>query len=190
MGMPFHMQPFSPTSSPTTVDFPPPSQQQQQSQVSHTNAHHHNLARTHSLQHIPYDTNYASSVRYDQQQQVVMELDESDPSSDRKRQRTGITVKTEAGVNDGTSRRLARARSDSAPLGYGIGTGLNQTWAHTGHIHAMVGNRPRSGTNLAAPRGVNRREEVLNLSGNRSVSAVCTTQATSPLANVPPKIGS
>lgn len=186
------MQPFSPTSSPTTIDFPPPVQQQQQSQQppsSHAGTHqHHSLGRVHSLQHIPYDPGYGHNIS----QQVVMELDESDPSSDRKRQRTGVTVKTETGVSDGAaSRRLARARSDSAPLGYtmGAGTGTSQSWTHGAHGHTFVGNRPRSGTNLVQPRGVGRREEVLNLSGNRSVSAVCTTQATSPLANVSPKIG-
>lgn len=187
MGMPFHMQPFSPNSSPTTIDFPPPTQQQTQSTQ---NTHHHNLARTHSLQHIPYDAGYGH-VRYDQQQPAVMELDESGVTSERKRQRTNVIVKSETGVGEGASKRLARARSDSAPLGYSIGAGLAQTQSWNGtHGHPLTGNRPRSGTNLASVRSSGRREEVLNLSGNRSVSSVCTTQATSPLANVSPKIGS
>ncbi|KAI5123208.1 hypothetical protein M0805_003974 [Coniferiporia weirii] len=189
----FHnLQSFSPTSSPTAADFPP--------HHGHAPTHPHshpNLSRTHSLQHIPYDTGYPHGVpptRYDTGAEGAMELDAS--SSDRKRQRTGSTLSAVGlGPSDGSSKRLSRARSDSAPLGYANanGNGVNtgglgtqaQPWPH-GHGHApgVSGSRPRSGSGLA-PRGVGRREDLLiNISGTANRG---TPSATSPLVNVSPK---
>lgn len=45
-----------------------------------------------------------------------------------------------AGGNGGNSKRMSRARSDSAPLGYSLGAGLNASW--------QGGTRPRSGSGM------------------------------------------
>lgn len=194
----FHsLQSFSPSSSPTASDFPP---------QSHAHQHQHPLSRTHSLQHIPYD--YSHSAASSQQQQrydTVMSgggghlpspNSAVDPyhnsefpppsSTDRKRQRTGnaafgASSAGDDGSSQSQSKRASRARSDSAPLGYGFG----QSWPNA--------NRPRSGSSLAtATRTSGRRDDVLvNISGSAQRSVSTATQPPQPpLLNVAPVIKS
>lgn len=138
---------LSPGSSPTTADFP-----------THIHQHTHSLSRQHSFphththSHAPYGTSPSP---------VPMDFDDA---QGRKRQRTsagGIPPPpaSSAGANgvspngpgsvavDGTKQRLARARSDSAPLGY---NNFGSTWAAT---------RPRSGSGLAVR--ASRREDMV-----------------------------
>ncbi|KAI0297477.1 HSF-type DNA-binding-domain-containing protein [Multifurca ochricompacta] len=131
---------LSPASSPTTADFSP---------TAHIHPHTHSLSRQHSFPHThaPYGTSPSP---------VSMDFDDA---QGRKRQRTagggvppppassaganGISPTTPQGVGgDGNKQRLARARSDSAPLGYNH---FGSNWTTT---------RPRSGSGLAvrAPR--------------------------------------
>ncbi|KAN0109679.1 HSF-type DNA-binding domain containing protein [Russula decolorans] len=134
---------LSPASSPTTTDFPP---------TGHIHNHPHSLSRQHSFphnhthSHAPYGTSPSP---------VPMDFEDA---QGRKRQRTaggvppppassagtnGVSPTTPVGVGaDGTKQRLARARSDSAPLGY---NNFGSSWTAT---------RPRSGSGLAvrAPR--------------------------------------
>ena len=142
---------LSPNSSPTTADFP-------------SHPHAHTLSRTHSLQHLNYGDAYGQTIttRYDATGMSLTQssaLDPFDTDSDhgRKRQRTGPPTLAPQGVSNAAAdasgvKRMSRARSDSAPLGYGIG----QPWAH--------GNRPRSGTGVGL-RG-NRREDYVPTSSN------------------------
>lgn len=194
MGLPnsFHnLHSFSPSSSPTTTDFPP-------SSAHHGHAAAHSLPRTHSLQHIPYDTNggYAahgvSTARYESALTTPLPpspgagaFDTLDSASDRKRQRTGssgLSPSVSALAQDGSqTKRLSRARSDSAPLGYG----MNQPWTHGS-------SRPRSGSGLA-PRGTaaGRRDDLLvNISGTANRGANNTVNngphSATPLLNVSP----
>ncbi|KAH9893582.1 HSF-type DNA-binding-domain-containing protein [Cubamyces lactineus] len=183
---------LSPSSSPTTADFP-----------SHTHTPH-TLSRQHSYQHIPsYDgmhhaqshhTHHAhhhahhhqahqahhglhgvSTARYESALTTPLPPSpgpmEFDDRTGAKRQRTGPGSSTSFSVpgtadgsNGGSStlKKGSRARSDSAPLGYGL-----TNWPQT---------RPRSGSGLA-PRGIGnsagsstlgmgngaRREEVANI---------------------------
>jgi hypothetical protein len=136
---------LSPGSSPTTTDFPT---------NTHIHPHPHTLSRQpsfpHTHSHPPYGTSPSP---------VPMDFEDA---QGRKRQRIvggGILPPplSSAGTNgvsptstvatDGTKQRLARARSDSAPLGY---NNFGSSWAAT---------RPRSGSGLAvrAPR----REEMV-----------------------------
>ncbi|KAH9169466.1 HSF-type DNA-binding-domain-containing protein [Lactarius sanguifluus] len=138
---------LSPGSSPTTADFP-----------THIHQHTHSLSRQHSFphththSHAPYGTSPSP---------VPMDFDDA---QGRKRQRTsagGIPPPpaSSAGANgvspngpgsvavDGAKQRLARARSDSAPLGY---NNFGSTWAAT---------RPRSGSGLAVR--ASRREDMV-----------------------------
>ena len=135
---------LSPASSPTATDFPP---------TGHIHNHQHSLSRQHSFphnhthSHAPYGTSPSP---------VPMDFEDA---QGRKRQRTvgggvppppassagtnGVSPATPVGVGaDGTKQRLARARSDSAPLGY---NNFGSSWTAT---------RPRSGSGLAvrAPR--------------------------------------
>lgn len=135
---------LSPASSPTTTDFPT---------TGHIHNHPHSLSRQHSFphnhthSHAPYGTSPSP---------VPMDFEDA---QGRKRQRTagggvppppassagtnGVSPTTPVGVGaDGNKQRLARARSDSAPLGY---NNFGSSWTAT---------RPRSGSGLAvrAPR--------------------------------------
>lgn len=140
---------LSPGSSPTTADFP-----------SHNHTPH-SLSRQHSLQQLPYENSYGhgvSTARYETALQTPLPpspgpLDSFSTDGDQgrsKRQRTAATMPA-PGADTGSAKRLSRARSDSAPLGYGIG----QSWTH--------GNRPRSGSGLA-PRGGRREDLMVNIS--------------------------
>jgi len=141
---PANLHTLSPASSPTAPDFPT---------NVHIQSHSHSLSRQHSFHthsHTPYGTSPSP---------VPMDFEDA---QGRKRQRTtgagvlpppassagtnGVTPPT-AVAADGNKQRLARARSDSAPLGY---NNFGSTWAAT---------RPRSGSGLAvrAPR----REEIV-----------------------------
>ncbi|KAL5536721.1 hypothetical protein ACEPAF_544 [Sanghuangporus sanghuang] len=157
------LQPFSPGSSPTASEFAHPGHAQHGGHYGHTayHGHHgghvHHLNRAHSMQNISYDgSSFAApspvtgGPRYDD----VMELDASSlPGqglSDRKRQRTGAFV-TGSGLD---GKRLSRARSDSAPLGYGAwgaATSAPPTSAGPGTGTPATGSglgRPRSGSVL------------------------------------------
>lgn len=138
------MHSLSPGSSPTTAEFP---------QHTHVPA----LSRTHSLQHLNYGDTYGQTIttRYDSAVPLPpspVQLDAFGAESDhgRKRQRTGPPTLTPQNVSDTTDasgiKRMSRARSDSAPLGYGMG----QPWGH--------GTRPRSGTGIGL-RG--RRDDII-----------------------------
>ncbi|KAI8985664.1 HSF-type DNA-binding-domain-containing protein [Trametes punicea] len=156
---------LSPSSSPTTAEFP-----------SHSHAPH-TLSRQHSYQHIPssYDSMHhahshhahhahqhaqqhqhglhgVSTARYEPAMTTPLPPSpgpmEFDDRIGAKRQRTGPGSSTSfsvPGTADGTTsassplKKGSRARSDSAPLGYGL-----TSWPQT---------RPRSGSGLA-PRGV------------------------------------
>ncbi|KAH8093236.1 HSF-type DNA-binding-domain-containing protein [Cristinia sonorae] len=144
---------LSPSSSPTAAEFP-----------SHTHTPH-NLSRQQSFQHIPYESaasmhahhahalgHGVSSARYETALSTPLPpspgpngLDAfGDDRGSGKRQRT---VGGGGGGDDiGVSKKGSRARSDSAPLGYGLGSGWTQT-------------RPRSGSGLGQ-RALGRREEL------------------------------
>lgn len=166
---------MSPNSSPTASDFP-----------SHPHSAHP-LSRTHSLQHIPYENGYGhgvSTARYETALQTPLppspgSLDSFNPDvSDRKRQRTNapsISSTPGNGVADvNSSKRLSRARSDSAPLGYGMG----QSWSH---------NRPRSGSGLAPRRRDDMMPNISNATSRGMVNGLHTPMmgATSPLVKAP-----
>lgn len=141
---------LSPSSSPTAAEFP-----------SHTHTPH-NLSRQQSFQHIPYESaasmhahhahalgHGVSTARYETALSTPLPpspgpgggLDAyGDDRGSAKRQRTV------AGDEIGVSKKASRARSDSAPLGYGLGSGWPQT-------------RPRSGSGLGQ-RALGRREEL------------------------------
>lgn len=175
-----NLQPFSPGSSPTASEFAGHHQQQQQHYQQHQG---HHLGRAHSMQNIPYDPSFIPSpVSGGQRYDEAMELDPGGTgaaSQDRKRQRTGpVHV---AGV-DGNVKRLSRARSDSAPLGYAAwGPSLSNQ------------GRPRSGSGLArvAQGGMQtqgRKDDlVVNISGVGGAKSQVQPGATSPLV---PKSGS
>ncbi|KAH9964407.1 HSF-type DNA-binding-domain-containing protein [Russula compacta] len=158
---------LSPASSPTTAEFP-------------TNAHIHShslsLSRQHSFPHThphshpPYCTSPSP---------VPMDFEDA---QGRKRQRTtgagippptsnagtnGVVSQTSpVGVSPDSKQRLARARSDSAPLGY---NNFGSSWTAT---------RPRSGSGLAvrAPR----REEIVVPSIGSIARAVAAAQPVLP----------
>ncbi|KAI9510562.1 HSF-type DNA-binding-domain-containing protein [Russula earlei] len=153
---------LSPTSSPTTAEFPA---------TTHIHNHTHSLSRQHSFHHshAPYGTSPSP---------VPMDFEDA---QGRKRQRTtGAGVPpppaSSAGANgvspptavaaDGNKQRLARARSDSAPLGY---NNFGSNWTAT---------RPRSGSGLAvrAPR----REEIVVPSIGAVARAVAAAQPVLP----------
>ena len=146
---------LSPSSSPTAAEFP-----------SHTHTPH-NLSRQQSFQHIPYESaasmhahphhahalgHGVSTARYETALTTPLPpspgpggLDAfGDDRGSAKRQRTGPGVV--GGDEIGVSKKGSRARSDSAPLGYGIGSAWPQT-------------RPRSGSGLGQ-RALGRREEL------------------------------
>ncbi|KIP01831.1 hypothetical protein PHLGIDRAFT_131087 [Phlebiopsis gigantea 11061_1 CR5-6] len=129
---------------------------------SHTHTPH-SLSRQHSFQHISeYGHGGMSTSRYDSAAAMATPLPPSPGPMDvfedaqgRKRQRTG------PGVDDGGggmgSKKGSRARSDSAPLGYGLASGWPQT-------------RPRSGSGLQNRVAVGRREEQLPIPNIGSLS--------------------
>ena len=139
------LQPFSPGSSPTGSEFTHPGHVQQQGHYAHPlhHGHHghtghpHHLNRAHSMQNIPYDSSFtapspvSAGPRYDD----PMDLDGMG-LGDRKRQRTGPGL-VPSSIE---GKRLSRARSDSAPLGYAA-------WGTAGAPGSA--GRPRSGSGLA-----------------------------------------
>lgn len=213
------LQHFSPGSSPTASEFAHPTHGSHYGHTAyshhgHHGGHIHHLNRAHSMQNIPYDSSsfaapspITSGPRYDD----AMELDGSSLSGqgigDRKRQRTGAFVTGSA--LDG--KRLSRARSDSAPLGYGAwstgaATSAPPTSAGPGTGTAAASSalgRPRSGSGLGQVNarlsqsqavmqsGQGRRDELMvNISGigsgKASSSGGQSPSATSPLV---PKAG-
>ncbi|KAI0765634.1 HSF-type DNA-binding-domain-containing protein [Trametes elegans] len=179
---------LSPSSSPTTADFP-----------SHTHTPH-TLSRQHSYQHIPsYDGMHhahshhahhahqhahhhhgmhgVSPARYETALTTPLPPSpgpmDFDDRIGAKRQRTGPGSSTSfsvPGSADGsgastTMKKGSRARSDSAPLGYGL-TNWPQTRPRSGSGLAprAVGSSP-GGSNLAVGSMTNggRREEVPNI---------------------------
>ena len=135
---------LSPTSSPTTADFPA---------TVHGHTHPHSLSRQHSF---PHNNAHSHTAYGTSPSPVPMDFEDA---QGRKRQRTtggnvppppassaganGMSPTTPVAVGpEGTKQRLARARSDSAPLGY---NNFGSNWTAT---------RPRSGSGLAvrAPR--------------------------------------
>ncbi|CCM01107.1 uncharacterized protein FIBRA_03155 [Fibroporia radiculosa] len=133
----------SPGSSPTAAEFP-------------SHAHTPNtLSRQHSFQHLPpYDTSAplhahalghgVSSARYETALSTPLPPSPGVDLSDdprAKRQRTGPPP-----TSGDAAKKGSRARSDSAPLGYGLTSGWPQT-------------RPRSGSGLG-PRAAGRRDEL------------------------------
>lgn len=146
----------SPNSSPTNSDFP-----------THL---HHSLSRQHSFQHVSFSRSEgAASTPLPPSPGSAVSMDlfdggDSEPSGrgSAKRQRTsndssgglnGVSGSDSMGSSASapgpgssvTGKKLSRARSDSAPLGYGLG-GLT-TWQHSG-------GRPRSGSGMSGQRGV------------------------------------
>ncbi|KAF9814335.1 hypothetical protein IEO21_05178 [Rhodonia placenta] len=133
---------LSPSSSPTAADFPShshtPSSLSRQPSFQHLPGYdgmHHAHAHAHALGH------GVSSARYETALSTPLPpspgLDFGDDGRlGAKRQRTGTAT---ASASEAMVKKGSRARSDSAPLGYGLNTG----WAQT---------RPRSGSGLG-PRG-------------------------------------
>lgn len=131
---------LSPSSSPTAADFP-----------SHTHTPH-SLSRQQSFQHIPYDSHMQShhshthSGHHGHMGHGGLDFgDDPQGRTSTKRQRTSV-VSGSSTVDDLSSspsmiKKGSRARSDSAPLGYGLGA---SGWAQT--------SRPRSGSGLGPPR--------------------------------------
>jgi len=148
----------SPNSSPTTADFPNQMQMHPPSAPP--------LSRQHSYQQMAYANSRAepatSTPLPPSPGSGSMDLFESGEAGDgrikTKRQRTtnenlpgGTTA--EEGSSPGTGgssgvsgKRLSRARSDSAPLGYGLGAGLNTNW--------QGATRPRSGSGMTGRVGM------------------------------------
>lgn len=134
---------LSPNSSPTTAEFP-----------AHVHAAHpHTLSRQPSFQH-PYEP-HLTAARFDSPLSTPLPPSpgamgpgtpmDFDDLQGRKRQRI-VTSNVSSVSND--TKRLSRARSDSAPLGYAIGS----TWGTT---------RPRSGSGLAPRPPSVRREDIV-----------------------------
>ncbi|CAL1713993.1 unnamed protein product [Somion occarium] len=131
---------LSPSSSPTAAEFP-----------SHTHTPN-TLSRQQSYQHMP--------PTYEMHPHGHMPHGVSTASA--KRQRTApnsATDETGASANNLVSKKGSRARSDSAPLGYGFGGQWQQA------------NRPRSGSGLGA-RALGRREESVTNIGALSRGAL------------------
>jgi len=149
----------SPNSSPTMgdADFPI------QSLHSHDPRHHQSLSRQHSFQHVSFSRSEGSvsTPLPSSPGSVTMDLfDGTDNESvvgrgSTKRQRmNGNDLGSGPGCGPGdgaggagsvsvTGKRLSRARSDSAPLGYVLG-GLTTPW--------NAATRPRSGSGIAGTR--------------------------------------
>ncbi|KAI0065517.1 hypothetical protein BV25DRAFT_1703812 [Artomyces pyxidatus] len=163
---------LSPGSSPTTADFPPHAHGHSQ---SHTHTPH-SLSRQHSFQqqhgyeahhmgHARYDTTPSSSAL--PPSPAPMDFEDA---QGRKRQRTGGPPMGASVPGQGEVKRVSRARSDSAPLGYGFGN----SWTTT---------RPRSGSGLAvrAPR----RDEMVPSIGSVA-RAVGPAQGQQPMGSLVP----
>ncbi|KAI0047142.1 hypothetical protein FA95DRAFT_1492904 [Auriscalpium vulgare] len=161
---------LSPGSSPTTADFP-----------AHVHPHTHtphSLSRQHSFQH-GYEHHMPAHARYDPTA-LSSPLPPSPSPMDfedaqgRKRQRTGAAL-APAVTGQGEVKRLSRARSDSAPLGYGFGN----SWTTT---------RPRSGSGLAvrAPR----RDEMVPSIGSVARAVGGASPAGPPQGQQQPPMGS
>lgn len=98
--------------------------------------------------------------------------DDSQGRGSAKRQRTAPNSATDdpgPGANSFVSKKPSRARSDSAPLGYGFGGGWPQA------------NRPRSGSGLGG-RGLGRRDEGLPVP---NISGISSRPAALPLLSIP-----
>lgn len=173
---------LSPSSSPTAAEFP-----------SHTHTPH-TLSRQQSFQHLPttyemhphgHMTHGVSTARYETALSTPLPpspgpggLDPFASGDDlhgrgsAKRQRTAPNSATEdtgPGLNSLVSKKTSRARSDSAPLGYGFSGGWPQA------------NRPRSGSGLGG-RGLGRRDEGLPVP---NISGISSRPAALPLLSIP-----
>ncbi|KAH9945739.1 HSF-type DNA-binding-domain-containing protein [Amylocystis lapponica] len=159
---------LSPSSSPTAAEFP-----------SHTHTPH-SLSRQHSFQHMSYENaasmhnhglgHGVSTARYETALSTPLPpspgpMDFEDPQGrlGAKRQRTGPP--TPQGTEP--SKKGSRARSDSAPLGYGLGNGWTQT-------------RPRSGSGLG-PRAARRDELPVP-----NIGSFSRGNNTLPMLSIPP----
>lgn len=159
----------SPGSSPTTADFPHSAHHSHHHSQSHTPAS--SLSRQHSFQHLPYESaalHHGAHAQYGRYggggdaplstplppSPGPMDLDERVGSAKRQRTVPSSGLSTPIGMGgEGPGGKKSRARSDSAPLGYGT---LGGAWGAAG--------RPRSGSGLGASvRGIGalRREETI-----------------------------
>ncbi|KAI0715942.1 HSF-type DNA-binding-domain-containing protein [Fomitopsis betulina] len=159
----------SPGSSPTTADFPHSAHHSHHHSQSHTPAS--SLSRQHSFQHLPYESaalHHGAHAQYGRYggggdaplstplppSPGPMDLDERVGSAKRQRTAPSSGLSTPIGMGgEGPGGKKSRARSDSAPLGYGT---LGGAWGAAG--------RPRSGSGLGASvRGIGalRREETI-----------------------------
>ncbi|KAI0924334.1 hypothetical protein AcV7_003099 [Taiwanofungus camphoratus] len=142
---------LSPSSSPTAAEFP-----------SHTHTPQ-TLSRQHSFQHLPYEGapsmlphslgHGVSTARYETAISTPLppspgplDFDDLQGRGGVKRQRTNAppAAQSTGASSADQSKKGSRARSDSAPLGYGLASGWTQT-------------RPRSGSGLGS-RGMRRDE--------------------------------
>ncbi|KZT68659.1 hypothetical protein DAEQUDRAFT_313923 [Daedalea quercina L-15889] len=157
----------SPGSSPTTADFPHHAHGGAHHSHHHSQSHTpaSSLSRQHSFQHLPYESaamhshqhhgshgHAYGSGRYGGDAPAPlstplppspgpMDLDERVGGAKRQRTAPSSGLNTPIGVGSGLgeSGKKSRARSDSAPLGYG---GLGSGWSAVG--------RPRSGSGLGS----------------------------------------
>jgi hypothetical protein len=142
----------SPGSSPTTTDFPnqmqmhPPSAPALSRQHSYQQMGYANRTETAPTTPLPPSPGSGPMDSFD-----VGEG--SDGRSKAKRQRTtnesngsGCDETSSPGANGSNSKRMSRARSDSAPLGYTLSAGLNASW--------QGATRPRSGSGMTTGRSI------------------------------------
>lgn len=160
----------SPGSSPTTADFPHHSGGHHSHHHSQSHTPASSLSRQHSFQHLPYESaalhHHGSHAHYGAGRYGAgdaplstplppspgpMDIDERVAGAKRQRTAPSSGLSTPIGMGEGAKK--SRARSDSAPLGYG---NLGSAWGAAG--------RPRSGSGLGGSvRGVGalRREETV-----------------------------
>jgi len=183
----------SPNSSPTAADFP--------THLHHHNGHSHSLSRQQSFQHMSFSRGDSSPMP-PSPGSITMDLfDEGSEENGRgsvKRQRLSnddspLTALGGGGSGDSISsmsalsspggggpvgipgKKLSRARSDSAPLGYGLGGGLTSpanSWHGAG--------RPRSGSGLAPQRGIPNIGSMGRIPGGQPLLSISTVPSNAP----------
>jgi hypothetical protein len=193
----------SPNSSPTMADADFPLQNLHHSHDHRHHHPHPSLSRQHSFQHVSFSRSdgAGSTPLPSSPGSVTMDLfDDSNGDSpigrgSIKRQRTSNGSENGAGSVGGgeegnivpngvgsggppvsvSGKRLARARSDSAPLGYVLG-GLNPPW--------NAATRPRSGSGIAGTRTMG----MMGVGVLARGASVCPPQQSQQQSQPPPMV--